>query len=134
MGDNKSKPISNNGGSIGCAFFLILFIVLMIALISNDGGGKGNSPSSTRSARCHICERTFTDAENVRSIRNTNMCTRCYSNYRTLQDMNDSLGNKIPRINAIGCIVRYGSHHFVHVLDSSIIATISKSPIELKAA
>ena len=63
------------------ALALILFIGVGIAL----EGGKGGS--STRTATCKSCGRTFdTGSSNARSIARTGMCNNCYSNFKWGQD------------------------------------------------
>lgn len=41
--------------------------------------------TSSRSYRCQFCERTFTDSSNTKSIKKTNMCENCYSNYKGMK-------------------------------------------------
>ena len=120
--DQKKSSNSNNGGCIGCLFLLIFILVIFIALVSGEsGGGTGSGSSSSRSAECHICGRTFTDSENVRSIRNTNMCKRCYSNYRTLQDYKDSVGNMVPPISAAICRAQGAMRQHSHTVSIFLI-------------
>lgn len=90
-----TQNTSNNNA--GCLVVMGIVIALFVALLSTCGGGGSSSSSSkSRSAECHICGRTYTDSSNVRSIRNTNMCNKCYRDYLTLQEMQNSVGNMIP--------------------------------------
>lgn len=43
---------------------------------------SSSSSSSKNSSRCKVCGRSFTDDENKKSIRHTNMCVNCYNNYQ----------------------------------------------------
>lgn len=43
---------------------------------------KASSSSSKNSLRCKYCKRSFTDDENKKSIRHTNLCLNCYDNYQ----------------------------------------------------
>ena len=43
---------------------------------------RASSSSSKNSSRCKYCGRSFTDDENKKSIRHTNMCLNCYDNYQ----------------------------------------------------
>lgn len=44
--------------------------------------GKSSGSSSKDASKCKSCGREFTDDANKKSIRHTNMCTNCYSNYQ----------------------------------------------------
>ena len=50
-----------------------------IKMAYND---KVSSSSSKNSLRCKYCGRSFTDDENKKSIRHTNLCLNCYDNYQ----------------------------------------------------
>jgi hypothetical protein len=84
MANNNQK--SGSGGSI--AIVILIIIVLLYALGSCSGG---SSSSSSGSAKCQVCGKTFTNSSDRKSIAYTNMCERCYSNYKYSQDMKEGL-------------------------------------------
>lgn len=56
--------------------------IILGAFISADGN-KGNK----NKFECRVCHKEFqSDSENAKSIRKTNMCTRCYKNYKNASD------------------------------------------------
>ena len=43
---------------------------------------KNITSSNSGAKTCRICGTSYSDSENVKSIQRTNMCTRCYNNYK----------------------------------------------------
>ena len=84
MANNNQK--SGSGGSI--AIVILIIIVLLYALGSCSGG---SSSSSSGSAKCQVCGKTFTNRDDSKSIAYTNMCEKCYRNYKCSQDMKEGL-------------------------------------------
>lgn len=83
MANNNGK--SGSGGSV--AIVIVVILILLYALGSCSGG----SSSSSGSAKCQVCGKTFTNSDDRKSIAYTNMCERCYSNYKYSQDMKEEL-------------------------------------------
>ena len=42
--------------------------------------------SNSENHKCSICGTSYSSGENVSSIKRTNMCTRCYKNYKYAAD------------------------------------------------
>lgn len=83
---NNNQKSGNSGCSIAIAIVVILFLIY--ALGSCSGGG---SSSSSKSAKCQVCGKTFTNRDDRKSIAYTNMCEKCYHNYKYSQDMKEGL-------------------------------------------
>ncbi len=65
---------------IGCLAFVGSY-----SLIPQDGTNSNSSSTST--IECQVCGREFLKgSDNAKSIRKTNMCTQCYSNYKGASD------------------------------------------------
>lgn len=83
---------NNNQKSSGCGTGLVfigiaIIVVLVFALGSCSSGGS----SSSKSSKCQVCGRTFTNKADVKSIAYTNMCENCYKNYKYSQNLKDEL-------------------------------------------
>ncbi len=88
------------GNSSGCGCLIAIIIVFVLLFAYADGcasGGSGSSSGSSEGSTCQVCDRTFTDSANKRSIARTNMCTNCYENYEYAQGARgqDVLGNPL---------------------------------------
>lgn len=64
---------------------IVVLLILVVLLIGTCSGGSGSSYTSGDTRVCRVCNKTFSDSGNVKSIRRTNMCSRCYSNYSAMQ-------------------------------------------------
>lgn len=84
MANNNRK--SGGGGLVAIA--IVVIFILLCALGSCSGGSDS---SSSGSARCRVCGKTFTNSSDRKSIAYTNMCEKCYSNYKYSQDMKEAL-------------------------------------------
>lgn len=73
--------------------FAIAPLALSLCACTGGSGSSSSSSSKTPSAKCHICKKTFTDADNMRSIRLTNMCIKCNDTRETLNAVRDNLTN-----------------------------------------
>lgn len=77
--------------------FAIAPLALSLCACTGGSGSSSSSSSSSsskaKSETCHICNKTFTDAENMRSIRYTNMCVKCNETRETLTEVRDNLTN-----------------------------------------
>ncbi len=73
----------------------IVFCFLCFCMMPTGSGSSGNS--GDRSSTCAVCDRTFTDYENMKSIRMNGMCQNCYRNYEYGMAMNgkDVYGNDL---------------------------------------
>lgn len=49
--------------------------------------------TTTRSATCKVCHREFTNSDDVKSIKHTNMCLNCYDNYEFGNDVREAEKN-----------------------------------------
>ena len=78
---------NQQSGGKGSIFFIIIVIILILAGI---GSCMGDS-SSDDSKKCGVCGKTYTNKDDVHSIVWTNMCERCYSNYKYSQDLKDEI-------------------------------------------
>ncbi len=67
---------------------LITFLAIIYFFYSLIFGGIGGG-SSTSTNTCLSCDRTYADSANKRSIRKTNMCQNCYSNYKWASSLPD---------------------------------------------
>lgn len=65
--------------------YVVAAIIALIVLFSACGKTCGSSGNS-KSATCQVCHKTFTNKDDVSSIRWRNMCERCYSNYKYTSD------------------------------------------------
>lgn len=65
---------------IGCAILLF-------------GSMPRNHRYVAKSATCKVCHREFTNEDEVRSIKRTNMCLNCYENYKFGVDIRDAEKN-----------------------------------------
>ena len=70
---------------------IIAAIITLIGLIISFAGFAsketlGSSSTSGDTAYCGICEKRYSDRDNVKSINHTNMCKRCYKNYNYAAD------------------------------------------------
>ena len=64
------------------SFFVILTMCLSMALVTTSCGG------SDPSYKCGVCGRTFSGGtSDSKSIIRTNMCSRCYKNYKYATNM-----------------------------------------------
>ena len=73
------------GRYIGLIIFAIGLVILIIVM-SSDGVFDGGSSSSLGSDRCGVCNKTYSDSTNVKSIHRTNMCSKCNKNYKYHQN------------------------------------------------
>ena len=72
---------SKKGGAGAGIILVVIVIVIIFAGLSSCLGCEFSSSHSDET--CQVCGRTFNwDSENASSIRRTNMCTTCYSNYK----------------------------------------------------
>lgn len=58
-----------------------LWIIFIIGCLIFGRTEKRESGTAT-TATCGVCDRQFRSRDNVRSIRNTNMCKNCYENFQ----------------------------------------------------
>ena len=66
--------------AIGGIAILLLFIAFRVGLSSSQ---------EDNSYVCSVCERTFTNRDDKRSIAMTNMCEPCYDNFKYTQELLD---------------------------------------------
>ena len=87
----KVSKIPKRCGIVGAILLVVGFCIAAPILASSPSNGK-------QSATCQICHTTYTydndsfggySYENVRSINRTNMCVRCYNNYKSAMDFKD---------------------------------------------
>ena len=71
-------------GGIICLALLIIGVFLLLPELPSGGTSSSSSSSSSdsNSKRCPICEKKYSDRENVKSINHTNMCSKCNKNYK----------------------------------------------------
>ena len=81
MDKNTTNQSTDGDTKKGCLYVVLVIIAFAVMVIS------GSSGSSSSSKECPICSREFSDSSNRKSIRKTNMCTRCYNNYKTANEM-----------------------------------------------
>ena len=71
---------------IGMGIFILILAILGGRCVGNieikDVSYSSSSYSSDGELRCKSCGRSFSDDNNVRSIKHTNMCENCYNNYK----------------------------------------------------
>ena len=70
---NKYNLIAISAIPVG----IILAIILLICLNYEE--------TDDNSSECPICDTTFTDSENKKTIAKTGMCNNCYGNYKNLE-------------------------------------------------
>ena len=88
----KSYVLEKEKDSAQMNIGLGIFLLILVILVGKGVGGIGvkSTPKSTNSreykssgeSRCKSCGRFFSDDDNVRSIKHTNMCENCYNNYK----------------------------------------------------
>ena len=70
--------------------FVGILLVIGLILSSIGGGGSGSGDTS----RCGVCNRTFeAGTSDARKINKTNMCERCYSNYKYASNAYNNASN-----------------------------------------
>ena len=69
---------------------IFLLIVVMCFSIKALWSHMGYNDSSNEEV-CQVCNRTFTNRDDVHSIIMTNMCDNCYSNFKYTQDLKEEL-------------------------------------------
>lgn len=81
--------------------FSIIAVICVICTIIGFVGMFNTTPKTStnkNSATCQVCHKTFSyedneyggyDYDNVRKIKHTNMCERCYNNYKSAQYAKD---------------------------------------------
>lgn len=69
--------------------YIIIAIVVIIIFINIVN--SHTSSSSSKSHICQSCHKTFTNKDDVSSIIWTNMCEKCYNNYKFTQDLKEEL-------------------------------------------
>ena len=74
MDSNNRKKKSHSG------LMIIIGIILVVGLLGSCMNKCGCS-SSSKSETCKVCHKTFTNKDDVKSIRWTDMCEKCYSDY-----------------------------------------------------
>lgn len=79
--DNESKKIKN-ACLIAGVICIIVALIGGLLIIGDISDNTGSSSSGGDSERCGICNTTYSDRDNVKSINHTNMCKRCYKNYK----------------------------------------------------
>lgn len=87
--------------SIKTKNFVIIAVICVICTIIGFVGLAITTPKTStnkNSATCQVCHKTFSyedneyggyDYDNVRKIKHTNMCERCYNNYKAAQYAKD---------------------------------------------
>lgn len=85
----ENKETEQKKNNIKTVFIVIAVLVVIIAIgIWIADGGASGYPDKTYT--CQVCHNEYkASSENGRSIRHTNMCTRCYKNYEYAQGMLD---------------------------------------------
>ena len=69
-----------------CRLIGLALIVVSSSLMIFSGHLNPSFSGGSSSRTCSYCNRVFTDSENIKSIRKTNMCTNCYNNYKIGSD------------------------------------------------
>lgn len=87
MDINTTTQNVDKGGKKGCVMIIIAWILFFAWMIFTSSDNTGGSNSSSSSKECPICSREFSDSSNRRSIRRTGMCSTCYKNYKTANEM-----------------------------------------------
>ena len=70
-----------------CRLIGLVIMVVSASILVFSGRMRPSFSGGGSSAVCSSCDRVFTDSDNVRSIKKTNMCTNCYSNYKVGTDV-----------------------------------------------
>lgn len=63
--------------------YIIAIIIIILLGIGSCNSCSSSSASNTRT--CQVCHKTFTNSDDVHSIVWSNMCEKCYSNYKYTQ-------------------------------------------------
>lgn len=74
----------NNKVKTRAIFILGVILCIGVAMMLSSCVGSSSSTTATstsNSKTCQVCGKTFTDSDNKHSIKMTNMCKQCYSNY-----------------------------------------------------
>ena len=87
--------------SIRTKSFVLIAVICVICTITGFVGMVSNTPKTStnkNSATCSVCHKTFSyedneyggyDYDNVKKIEYSNMCERCYDNYKAAQYAKD---------------------------------------------
>ena len=81
---DKQTNVSNSN----IIYFIIAVVIIIIGISSFN---SCTSSSSSKSHICQSCHKTFTNKDDVHSIIWTNMCEKCYNNYKFTQDLKEEL-------------------------------------------
>lgn len=79
---------TKNKQSKGSVLFIIIAIIIVLAFLGNC---SSCCTSSSKSKSCKVCHKTFTNKDDVNSIAWTNMCEKCYNNYKYTQAISEGL-------------------------------------------
>ena len=82
------KVMKGAGGTFGLSIVAIIIMTIFVSIFGMIGNSLDGIPSSGTgrkdySLECKVCERSFSDDANIKSIRSTNMCLNCYKIYNT---------------------------------------------------
>ena len=81
------EPVFQSNFIEGTGVMGVALLVFSVAILCNAFSPHTNTNKGQNSAKCMVCEREFQkDSENAKSIRKTNMCTKCYMNYKNASD------------------------------------------------
>ncbi|MEY8515712.1 hypothetical protein AALC25_02045 [Lachnospiraceae bacterium 29-84] len=69
---------------------IVLLIIIMCFSIKALWSHMGNSNNSSEE-KCQVCYKIFTNKDDVHSIIMTNMCEKCYGNFKYTQDLKEEL-------------------------------------------
>lgn len=84
----KNLKIVEKNKKIEAALLIVVGCVILLF-----GSMPRNHRYVAKSDTCKVCHREFTNEDEVKSIKKTNMCLNCYENYRFGVDVKDAEKN-----------------------------------------
>lgn len=73
----------------GKAGIFVLIIIMCFSI--NALWSHMINDSGSEKEKCQVCHKTFTNRDDVHSIVMTNMCEKCYNNYKYTRDLKEEL-------------------------------------------
>ncbi len=70
----------------GSGMLIAVVVIVLLALLS-----QCNKDSSSQSKTCGVCNKTFTNSEDVESISKYNLCKNCNDRYEFTQGLKEEM-------------------------------------------
>lgn len=81
--ENNNKTSKSN--------ILVIIIVLIIIIVGLNICNSCIPSSTNESYTCPVCNKTFTNKDDVSSIMWKNMCEKCYENFQFNQELREEI-------------------------------------------